>query len=194
MPTLALYISQADLLRQDLARIALQIEEAARAVDESRRLPLDLGARIKEIDGCIKQIELEIAAEVVTETVGISTKLAFSNEDSRKAEIAKRVRQNLEMPAHLQARRDLEAEKFAADLRLASATDSLKAYTTVTQIRNQEAELLGSTIQALARSGETIEVLEKFLSQRIAESFRTGKLATLLDEKVERYLAIKNGA
>ena len=184
MPALELYIQQADLLRQDLARIAQQIEESARAVDEARRLPLDLAKRLKEIDGDIKQIEIEIASEVVTETVGISTKLAFPNEDSRKAEIGKRQRQHPDMPEHLRAKRELEADKLNADMRLAGAVDQLKAYTTVAELRSQEVELLGSVLTAVARTGETLEVLEKFLVGRIGESFKTGKLGTLLDDKV----------
>jgi hypothetical protein len=185
MSTLEGYISQADVLRQDLGRIALQIDEAARAVDDARRLPQDLAARIRETDEHIKQIELEIRSEVSTETIELSSKLAFPNEDSRKAEIGKRVRRHPEMAEYAETKRQLDNDKLSADLRLAGASDLLKAYTIVAQLRSQEVELLASVINAVARTGETVDALEKFLSVRIAESFRTGKLGRLLDDKVK---------
>lgn len=178
------YIQAANMLREDLARIARQIEEAARTVDDARRQPLELRTRIKEIEDNIEMITINIEAEVASETQDALTKTPmFKTVDARKAETAKRVRADREIQAYQTTLRSLESQRLDADIRLGSAQDLLKAYNLVQAVKGGETDLLAATIRALTSnsiSTEALAEIETYIVGRLSTSLKSGPMGQIV--------------
>lgn len=178
------YVQQANLLREDCARIARQIEETAQAVDDARRAPMELSIRIKEIKDNIVMITTNIEAEVGLETVdAITATPKFKTVDARKAESARRVRADVEINTYNSQLRALESQKMDADIKLGSAETLLKAYTGVQALKGQEAELLAATIRALAPNSigeQALGEIEQHVISRLSASIKTGPIRQLI--------------
>lgn len=187
------YVQQANLLREDLARIARQIEDAARAVDDARRQPLELKTRIKEVEDNIATITVNIEAEVAAEPADpLTANPKFKNQDARKAETAKRVRADKEIQAYQTTLRSLESQKLDADIRLGSAETTLKAYTTVQAAKAGETELLAATIRALAPnslSAEALAEIEAYIVGRLSTSLKTGPMGQIVRDVAREAVA-----
>lgn len=152
-PDSTVYLDQAQVVLDDLRRIAEQIGAANDRLGALREKPALLADRIKRVKNDIEEAEVTITAEVTTElesdgpAQGLGarsvTKLKFSNADARKAEVKKRV---YESPVLAKLRAELaalEIEKINADIQLGGTTDSIRAYEYVHNLKVAEARLLG---------------------------------------------------